>query len=386
MKKTAIICEINPYHNGHRHIFAQARANFGGVVLAVMSGNFVQRGIPSVFDKYTRAALLCEKPHSGGESAADLVVELPFPWCAAGTEAFAMGGVSVARGMGADSLVCGSENGETDYIAAAARARDSVDYLRRVKELEKGSHTRGEGSAVLSDRVMEEFGFSLGANDKLGAEYVRNFGEEGFRAFPRISGAGDVPYKSATDLRRLLWNGDAEGTKPYVPDHAFELYSGCGGDLVKPNRLLELQYVFFRLFYRGEETAEGEGGLLERIRASALGTCSPEEFFKAVRTKKYTDARIRRAMLFAMLGVKREMLKSPPPYTVLLAANGRGREYLSELRKTGTFPVITKPSDAPSDVEPWYAVQKEADRLYTMCTDVVGESDAYMKKHPAITL
>ena len=73
MKKTAIICEINPYHNGHRHIFECARAEFGGIVIAVMSGNFTQRGIPAVFDKYTRAGVLVTKPNDGGVSAAQYI-------------------------------------------------------------------------------------------------------------------------------------------------------------------------------------------------------------------------------------------------------------------------------------------------------------------------
>ncbi len=97
MKKTAVICEINPYHTGHQYIFSRAREE-SDLVIAVMSGNFTQRAIPAVFDKYTRASLLLT-PDETGTPAADIVVELPFPWCASGTEAFAMGGVAVALGL-----------------------------------------------------------------------------------------------------------------------------------------------------------------------------------------------------------------------------------------------------------------------------------------------
>lgn len=382
MKKTAIICEINPYHNGHRHIFERARAEFGGIVLAVMSGNFTQRGIPAVFDKYTRAGLLVARPHNGGESAADIVVELPFPWCSAGTESFALGGVSVALGMGADSLVCGSENGDTDFILRAASARDSAEYLHRLKMLEKSEDSRGEGSAVLNDRVMGELGFALGANDKLGAEYVRNLDGRDFRVFPRIASDGVIPCKSATELRQMLYTGDTDGVKPFVPADAWAVYSEKGS--VDTTRYLLIAHTFFRLFYGGEQTAEGEGGLLERIRSAAEKTNTPEAFFEAVRTKKYTDARIRRAMLFAMLRVKREMLKMPPPYTVLLATNGKGREYLAEIRKSGTFPIITKPSDAPTGVEDSYSFLRAADSLYTMCSAIIDDATFYIKKHPTI--
>jgi predicted nucleotidyltransferase len=289
--------------------------------------------------------------------------------------------------MGADSLVCGSENGNTDYIIQAAEARDSAEYPRRLKELEKDDRSRGEGSAVLNDRAMRELGFSLGANDKLAAEYVRNLkgkGDVGFRVFPRIRGEGAVPYQSATALRQMIYGGALDEGKPYIPEEAFEVYSEKKGESVDPSRYSELAHVFFRLFYHGESTAEGEGGLLERIRSAAEETCSAEAFFEAIRTRKYTDARIRRAMLFAMLRVKREVLKMPPPYTVLLAANGKGREYLSEIRKNGTFPIVTKPSDVPTEVEEIYSLLRAADGLYTMCFDPIAESNLYIKKHPTI--
>ena len=92
MKKTktaALICEFNPLHTGHEYILSEMKRECN--VICIMSGNFVQRSIPSVFDKYTRAGLLVSKPRDGGEAAADLVVELPFPWCSSGTEFFAMG-------------------------------------------------------------------------------------------------------------------------------------------------------------------------------------------------------------------------------------------------------------------------------------------------------
>ncbi len=389
MKKTAIICEINPYHNGHRHIFECARAEFGGIVIAVMSGNFTQRGIPAVFDKYTRAGVLVTKTNDGGVSAADLVVELPFPWCSGGTEAFAVGGVSVALGMGADSLVCGSEYGDTDFIRNAAAARDSDDYITRLKTLEKSESARGEGSAVLNDRVMKELGFSLGANDKLAAEYVRNLKNHedvAFRAFPRISGDGAVPCKSATELRDMIYSRKLSDVAPFVPASAYDTYSANADSVVDLVRYRELAHLFFRLFWNGEETAEGAGGLLERIRSAALESCSPDAFFDAVRTKKYTDARIRRAMLFAMLRVKAEMLKTAPRYTLLLAANEKGRAYLAERRKTGDFPIITKPSDFLRDLEEQYSCLRAADSLYTMCFGVPREHNHYIKKSPVICL
>jgi len=129
--------------------------------------------------------------------------------------------------------------------------------------------------------------------------------------------------------------------------------------------------------------------LLQRVRSAAEESLDPDAFFEAVRTKKYTDARIRRAMLFAMLRVKEELLKTPPRYTVLLAANSRGREYLAELRKTesiknGDFSIVTKPADAPGEIEAQYCCLRAADSLYTMCSPTPSATDLYLKKHPVI--
>ena len=92
---SAVICETNPCHNGHAALFQRAKAVCGedGVLIAVMSGNFVQRGLPAVWDKYRRGALLIGL-------GADLVVELPYPWSAAGGENFARAGDRVCSRCG----------------------------------------------------------------------------------------------------------------------------------------------------------------------------------------------------------------------------------------------------------------------------------------------
>jgi len=386
MKKTAIICEINPYHNGHRYIFEQGRENSDQIIIAVMSGNFTQRGLPAVFDKYFRAGLLVREGKNSSPAAADLVVELPFPWCSAGTESFSMGGIAVARGLGSDTVVCGSENGNTDYILAASAARSSETYLTKIRQYEKDDR-RGEGSAVLQDTVMRELGFDLGANDKLAAEYARNLLNTGvgFRVYPRISGQPSVPYRSASDLRNIIRHGNPEDVLPYVPEDLRPDYAAYFADAVPLDRFDELSWIFFRLFSDPSTSyAEASGGLSAWIRSAAEKADSAESFFRLVRTKKYTDARIRRAILFSMLHVQGEMLKTPPAYTVLLAANSRGRAYLAELRRSGSFPVITKPSDSGDAPEEQYRLLTAADSLYTMCRTVPDPHALYIKKHPVI--
>ena len=129
MKTTAIICVLNPIHFGHKCVFDAARSE-NDVTIAVMSGNFTQRAIPAVYEKYTRAeaALRC---------GADLVFELPFPWSTSGVEDFACGGVTVASSCGAESLTFGSETADLSLLNRLAEIKSSDNYAASAKETER---------------------------------------------------------------------------------------------------------------------------------------------------------------------------------------------------------------------------------------------------------
>ena len=117
MKIVGIVAEYNPFHAGHRHPIEETRRRLGGdcTVVAVMSGNFVQRGDAAITDKWTRAKMALE----GG---ADLIVELPTVWAASSAEHFAHGAVSLLRLAGANVLSFGSESADGEKLKAAAAA------------------------------------------------------------------------------------------------------------------------------------------------------------------------------------------------------------------------------------------------------------------------
>ena len=164
-------------------------------VIAVLGGNFTERGEAALWDAYLRArtALFC---------GADLAVLLPYPWCASGAEDFARGGAFIAAALGSSSLTFGSESGDLGLLEKAAEIRGSADFAERMKETARAD--RQSGSAVQFDRVMRELGadVSLGPNDKLGLEYVR-FGRaaglDDFRPVRRLA-----PLPSAGEIRAVL--------------------------------------------------------------------------------------------------------------------------------------------------------------------------------------
>jgi len=369
-KVIGIICEFNPIHLGHKHVIDSARSVVGedGVVMCVMSGNFTQRCTPAVYDKYTRAkaALWC---------GADLVVELPFPWSCAGAEDFARGGMSTAAGMGARALMFASESGNRELIEAAARAKASGEYRARIIEAEKSD--RELGSAVIFDSVMREMGITepLGANDKLGSEYVR-FGKEmgicEFYVIPRIRG-----LKSATEVRNIIFDKCLNDVRNDIPAEAYGIFSDT--EICREERFVGLLFDWLRL--GGGDSSENP--IVRYAVRVARESESPREFIESLATKKYTAARMRREILFALLEADTDAVKQNTLHTVLLGANDRGRAYLSEIRKTSDFPIITKPADDSALDETSresYRKLCRADEIYSLC--IGREAGYFMKKHP----
>lgn len=369
MKSTAVICELNPIHPGHAYVLNLAKTD-NDVCIAVMSGNFTQRGIPAVYEKYARAeaAVRC---------GADLVVELPFPWCMSGVEHFALGGVTAASGCLAQSLTFGSESGDTELLERLAQLKSSEAYADSVRQAEK--ETRGRGTAMIFDDILLKNGITdeVGANDKLGGEYIR-FGRScGIADFHPVRRMKDAP--SATAVREILYKDGLEACGNWLPRDAYPVFETQ--EICPDGRLYELFFTHCRLYVREDE----ENDLLRYAAKMARSSVSASEFMEKLPTKKYTLSRMRREILYAILRVKHEDYKNPPAFTILLAANKTGRAYLAEEGKNFEIPVITKPADFSSlgeTAKGQYELHRKADELYAY---LMGwGADTFMKRHPVI--
>lgn len=372
VRNTALICEFNPLHNGHRAILSHIKEK-GDTVIAIMSGNFTQRSEAAVFDKYKRASAALA-------SGADLVLELPFPWCCGSGEFFAGGAVSIASSLGIDTVTFGSESGDVSNVIRAADVIDSDAFAAELAKTD-GAKT---GAAVVYDKALSAFGISLGSNDKLGCEYVRAARRIGtdmeFNTFKRM----ELPhlYRSATELRRMLTDG--EDVSDFIPAEALACY---GSECDASNEYLALiLYAYFRLFKPSSPVAFGsDGGALERLVNAAAASPSAKEFFSLAATKKFTDSRLRRTALYSLLGVSEEALRADPAFTVVLASNEKGRAFLSSVRRTRTVAVLTKPSDTSTLDEAalkQYELWTRADELYTLCLKNGVPSGEYLRKSP----
>ena len=387
MRATAIICEMNPLHRGHAYILREIRKT-SDCVIAVMSGNFVQRAECAVLDKYARAEALTQ-------AGADLVVELPFPFCSAGAESFAAAGTWLAHAMGADTLAFGVSEDRGDLYERIADVLTSPSFSQEFLAQSKAHPEYGMAQIrekCLQKHFSEDISSVLNSpNDILAIEYVKSIRTAGYpleiRPIRRLSDRDDPCFVGATAIREKL--SRREDVASHMPDNSFALLereSGAGR-LADPARLRDIMFVHLRR--RGDMLpfAEGNGGVLERLVRGAEQASDGEEMFSLAATKKYTNARLRRAALFDLLSVMEEDVKRLPAYTLLLAANAVGCTHLSSVKKTMPIPILTKPSDERilgEEARSMYKKAKEADRLYTLCRKDVPPADSYLRCTPYI--
>ncbi len=386
MSDFGIICEVNPLHGGHEYLLKQARQLGADRVVCIMSGNTVQRGELAVADAYLRAEALVE-------CGADLVLELPFPWCSGSAEAFSRGGIAILRHF-ADTVLFGSECGNVEILKKGAEAA----LVPAFREGYRARLTEGRPAArTYYDMLREATDTELSSNDLLGVEYIRSAMEQQtalqFKTVQRM-GAGydelqltEGEYPSARGIRALWAKGEWEKGQYCLPKQAATVY-GRGkeeGRILDQAKEKQALLTFFRLcdVQELEQRLQDNSGLLRHICSCAAQAESGEDFFARIRTKRYTDAHLHRAMLHGVCGVKPQDLKDLPAYTTLLATNEIGRKWLAEKRKDEKLPVITKPADAPKQTRQ-YELSGRVDTLFSLCTEQIRPISFSAKQMPYV--
>lgn len=372
MAVAGIVAEYNPFHVGHAFHIRETRRLVGDcAVLAVMSGNFVQRGDCAVFDKWTRTKAALE----GG---ADLVLELPTMWAASSAESFARGAAELLTAAGmATHLSFGGEAGTVGELRQIALCLDSGEYrhvLRRFLD-------RGLPFAVCRQEAVAEL---LGGrraellsrpNNNLGIEYIRALNALQSDIQPvaiRRTGAGhdggDHPqYPSASFMRERILTGELPAENPAC------LKYGERGALAVLRSMGEEEFA--ALPDCGE-------GLSHRIYRAVRQGRTLEEVYDLAKTKRYTHARIRRAVLWGALGMRKDDRPDRPPYIRVLGANARGREVLRAMKKRAALPVITKPAHGKGI--PLMELEARCTDLYQLCRREPGPCGAEWTTNPVM--
>ena len=389
MKIAGIICECNPLHGGHLHLMERARADGADAVVCVMSGCFTQRGEAAVIDPRTRAKMLLE---SGG---ADAVLELPFPYSASGADYFAAAGVSILDRLGVDALWFGSECGDLSALRQGAEIALSESFQNAYRQR---CRNRTEGTAEGYLQLLEELGgpAQLLSNDILGISYLKALMLRGSRMVPvtvkrqgaayRETNLNPLAYPSASALRSALAREGIDAWRPFLSESLLNLSKKSMEQGTAPADLKCAERAIlshFRLVSPEalEQAPELQGGLGRRVAEAARSAVSLEALLAASVTKKYTESRVRRGILFAMTGVLEADLRREPAYAVLLAANSIGCRFLAERKKLRSIPVVTCHGDLPdsADARRQAALTEAAFSLYGLALPSPVSGDFFLR-------
>lgn len=381
MPVLGIIAEYDPFHTGHAHHIEESRRLLGEntAVIVLMSGNFVQRGGCAVADKWTRAKLAL----MGG---ADLVLELPTPWCLSSAEGFARGGAALLSACGVvDVLSFGSECGAVGPLSRVAAALDAPNYPSLLARfLDEGVSFPAARQKAVETLLGPEAGLLSTPNNNLGVEYLRALSalHSPIRpmTIPRRGAAHNSlssdleasapPFVSATQLRAYLRAGQLNLAAPYLLPKSRPLMEQAAANLpdlalMERGLLAKLRTMSASDWAAFPDSGAGEG-LPRRLERAGRQCHSMEEFFSLVKTRRYPLARLRRLVLRAYLGLTAGVVPPSPPYLRVLGFNATGRTLLREMKSRATLPVLTKPAHAKA----LDASGRQLFQLEARCTDL----------------
>lgn len=370
MNVTGIIMECNPFHEGHAHILKRARELTGAqYIVAAMSGDYVQRGEPAVFDKYVRAGQILE-------AGADLVLEIPMYAACSSAEYFAGGAVALLDRLGVVTDLCfGSESGDLQGLQRMARllacaessdrsespacseppacsespaCSDSPSCSENIRNLYKdslrdslrsGMPFPAARSAALK-AIFPEGTLPSSPNDVLGVEYCRALDARRSSIRPHALQRIDVPSASSRRKALLL---ERKTSSDYTDIFSFP----AGADDFSPQLLYALQMQDKSL----EKYADVSPDLANRIRTLLPRFRSFTQFTDLVRNRSLTRTRVSRALLHILLQMEKErldLLKNEDYvlYARPLALNREAAPLFSAIRRSSSIPFLSRLSEA----------------------------------------
>ena len=368
MRTVGIICEYNPFHNGHRYHIAQAKAELQcGAAVCVMSGAWVQRGEVAMFDKWERA-------RAALENGADLVLELPAYAALQSAEQFATIGIQILDALGVvDAVSFGSECGDLNRLQdIAAVLADQPDDWRAALTgaLEQGMGypaALGRAFAVVRPEIPDAA--LQGANNMLAAGYLAAIRRLHSRLLPHTvkrlaAGHHEQVVTGAVASGTAIRNAIQEGReyRAAIPEHP--PYS-CTYQM---ERIAPLALGFLRMAASAllEKVPGMEPGLANRMVSAARQAAGWEDYVARAVTKRYTASRIRRQTAAALLGFRPG---AQLDYIRVLGLNQTGAAVLRAAKSKSRLPIITKAADAAVGVDSMFHYESRATDLAALACD-----------------
>ncbi|WML43594.1 nucleotidyltransferase [Neobacillus sp. PS3-40] len=362
MKSVGVIVEYNPFHNGHSYHLEAARAlSKADVVIAVMSGDFLQRGEPALVSKWyrTKMALL---------SGVDIVFELPYLFATQKAEVFANGAISILDAAGCDSLCFGSESGNTHSFHKTIEFLDShqESYEEELRKYIKTGVSYPKALSMSFEHLThsEELLNLTTPNNILGFQYMKSIKRQNSSILPLTFKRKNAEYHdesfssetiaSATSIRKALFSDDCSSVSidQYVPSTTNNLlkeYIHHYGILHQWE--IYWPYLQFRILQCDpmelKDIYEVEEGIENRLIAAATESNCFHEFMEKVKTKRYTRTRLQRICTHILTNTKKAEMQQnqeKATYLRLLGMTKKGKEYLNKTKHHFSLPLVSKVS------------------------------------------
>ena len=363
MKVIGIVSEYNPFHNGHKfHLELSKKLCEAEYSITIMSGNFLQRGEPALFDKWTRAKMAVL-------NGIDLVIELPVVYSCQVAELFALGAVKILNSLGIIDYLCfGSENGgiEDLYNISNILLNEPEEIKQEVKDKMSWGMTY---SKAIGDTYKDHYGDILSyPNNVLGIEYIKsiillNSSIKPVTTKRLMNNYSDKNFtgsiSSATAIREeLRRRGLTPEIRKATPQKSWSVMQNNiengRGPIFWENFSDILLYELRKSSVKSMRyLPEVKEGIEFRLKKSGIHSTSFEEIITMLKTKRYTRTSLQRTLCHMLISMNKEdlnyaKLPETPAYIRILAFNNKGRELLREINSNTNYEIINKPANFKS--------------------------------------
>ena len=338
-----LIVEYNPFHNGHLHHIQEVDRLFeDNIKIAVMSGDYVQRGEPSLINKF-------EKTKVALSQGIDIVIELPAFYSTQSAEIFAKGSVNLLNKLSCSHIVFGSESNDLDKLKRIATISMTKEFELSLREF------LAEGLSYPTAFSKALFDEKLGSNDILALEYLRaiktiNSKIEAYSIKREKTGYYDDEkdnFASATYIRKVLLDCNEKKEdklnkiKNLVSEFSFKnLEENFGVFLCLSDFYDLIKYNIIKNYLELKNIQDLETGLENRLYKYSLENLSFEDFFNKVLTKRITISRLQRILSHSLFGLTETItkkIKNKVPFVKILGFSTKGQEYLNYLKKSENY-------------------------------------------------
>lgn len=350
MRTAGIVCEYNPFHLGHQYQIQKTREILGEdtAIVCLMSGNYVQRGEPAVFDKWTRAAAAVQ----GG---ADLVLENPITTAVNAAGHFASGAVKYLEKLGCiEYLSFGSECGDLEKLKTTASILNSTEFEAALAEQMSTGVSYAAARTLALHKLGGDSEVLKTPNNALAIEYLRTLDQLDSSTIP-LTIPRDMSLASASTIRENLgqWKNNLPNGEQYenTPVHTLE-----NGEKAMLAVLRTLPHEAF------QNMAFEAEGLWSKVLKACRRENSVQDIIMSCKSKRYAFSRLRRTLLCLYLGLDAEKMTWEAPYLRVLAFNERGR---AVLRQAGDgIPLVSGPIPKTEAAKAYFELENRATDLY----------------------